>query len=282
MTDNPLLQLTSLPDFNAIRAEHVVPTIRQLLEQTAAEQQQLEADLEPTWAGLMQPLERLENRLSLAWGAVGHLMGVKNSEALRQAHQEVQGEVVQFWMQLGQSQAIYQGLKSLKASEAWTQLETAQQRIVDLSIKDAELAGVGLEGEPRARFNAIQQELAELSTTFSNHLLDATKAFHLDLHQPEEIEGCRRVCCRCRLKQPVRPVTTRPRPSADRGALLEIFRVLARFWSTATGGICASRCTGRSSPGPVRASWTTRHSSAGSFNCGVNRRRFWAMQTMRS
>jgi oligopeptidase A len=189
MTDNPLLQLSSLPDFAMIQPQHIAPAIRQLLEETDAERQRLEADLEPTWTGLMEPLEQLENRLSLAWGAVGHLMGVKNSEALRQAHQEVQGEVVQFWMRLGQSQAIYQGLKSLQASGEWTQLDAAQQRIVDISIKDADLSGVGLQGDARTRFNAIQQELAELSTSFSNHLLDATKAFHLDLHQPEDIGG---------------------------------------------------------------------------------------------
>jgi oligopeptidase A len=189
MLDNPLLQFTSLPDFATIQPEHIAPAIRQLLAETDAERQRLETDLEPTWAGLMEPLEQLENRLSLAWGAVGHLMGVKNSEALRQAYQEVQGEVIQFWMRLGQSQAIYQGLKALQASEAWAQLDATQQRIVDISIKDAELSGVGLQGEVRTRFNAIQQELAELSTTFSNHLLDATKAFYLDLHQPEEIEG---------------------------------------------------------------------------------------------
>lgn len=189
MTDNPLLQQTLLPHFDAIRPEHIVPAIRQLLEETDAERQGLEADVEPTWTGLIQPLEQLENRLSLAWGVVGHLMGVQNSDALRQAHQEVQGEVIQFWMQLGQSQAIYQGLKTLKASQAWADLDAAQQRIVESSIKDAELAGVGLEGEPRERFNAIQQELAELSTTFSNHLLDATKAFSLELQRQEDIEG---------------------------------------------------------------------------------------------
>jgi oligopeptidase A len=189
MTDNPLLHITSFPDFATIHPEHIAPAIRQLLEETDAERQQLEAGLEPTWSGLMEPLEQLENRLSLAWGAVGHLMGVKNSEALRQAHQEVQGEVIQFWMRLGQSQAIYQGLKSLQASEEWARLDATQQRIVDISIKDAELSGVGLAGEVRTRFNAIQQELAELSTAFSNHLLDATKAFYLDLHQPEEIAG---------------------------------------------------------------------------------------------
>ena len=189
MTDNPLLQLTSLPDFAAIEPAHIAPAIRRLLAEAEAERQQLEADLEPTWAGLLEPLERLENRLSLAWGAVGHLMGVKNSETLRQVYQEMQGEVIAFWMGLGQSQAIYQGLKALRNSAAWDELDAAQQRIVESSIKDAELSGVGLEGEARTRFNAMQQELAQLSTTFSNHLLDATKAFHLDLQAPDDVAG---------------------------------------------------------------------------------------------
>jgi oligopeptidase A len=186
---NPLLQPATLPRFDEIRPEHVVPTIRHLLGELETELQQVEADLQPTWDHLVAPLERIEDRLTSVWGVVGHLMGVKNSEALRQAQQEVQGEVVQFSMRLGQSQRIYQGLKTLRTNPEWDTLDTAQHRIVDALIRDAELAGVGLQGEPRERFNAIQQELAELSTQFSNHVLDATKAFHLTLTEAGEVEG---------------------------------------------------------------------------------------------
>ena len=56
-------------------------------------------------------------------------------------------------------------------------------------IRDADLAGVGLEGEQRERFNAMQQELAQLGTQFSNNVLDATKAFSLTLQRPEEVAG---------------------------------------------------------------------------------------------
>ena len=48
---------------------------------------------------------------------------------------------------------------------------------------------MGLEGENREKFNRIQQELAELSTRFSNHLLDATKAFSLTLTDKHDVEG---------------------------------------------------------------------------------------------
>jgi oligopeptidase A len=186
---NPLLLSSVFPRFDRIRPEHVVPAMQQLLTELAAALQQLEAQAQPTWAGLVEPLERLTDRLSVTWGIVGHLMGVKNSDELRQAHQTVQPDVVQFSLRLGQSPAIYQGLKALKASPAWSSCDPAQQRIVDSLIRDAELAGVGLQGQERERFNAIQQELARLSTTFSNHVLDATKAFALTLDQPEEVEG---------------------------------------------------------------------------------------------
>jgi oligopeptidase A len=187
--DNPLLQRGSLPRFDRIRVEHVVPAVRHLLQELDTALRQLEADLQPTWEGLIEPLERLHDRLGVPWGVVGHLMGVQNSEALRQAHQEVQPEVVQFSLRLGQSPAIYNGLKTLQGSAGWDALDAAQQRIVTSLIRDAELAGVGLAGEARMRFNAIQQELAELSTQFSNHVLDATKAFALTLSTPDEIDG---------------------------------------------------------------------------------------------
>jgi oligopeptidase A len=186
---NPLLQPSVFPHFDRIHPEHIVPAMQQLLAELNAALQHLEAHAQPTWEGLVEPLEQLTDRLSVTWGIVGHLMGVKNSAELRQAHQTVQPDVVQFSMRLGQSPAIYQSLTALKASPAWSACDAVQQRIVDLLIRDAELSGVGLQGQQRERFNEIQQELARLSTAFSNHVLDATKAFALTLDRPEDIAG---------------------------------------------------------------------------------------------
>lgn len=186
---NPLLSPAPFPPFDRIKTEHVVPAVRQVLHELDTELQQLETHLQPTWQGLIEPLERLGDRLNVTWGIVGHLMGVQNSEALRQAHQQVQAEVVQFSMRMGQSPAIYRGLKALQAGSAWATYDAAQRRIVEALIRDADLAGVGLEDEQRGRFNAMQQELAQLSTQFSNNVLDATKAFSLTLQRPEEVAG---------------------------------------------------------------------------------------------
>ena len=44
-------------------------------------------------------------------------------------------------------------------------------------------------GECKARFNAIAEKLAQLSTAFTKNVLDATKAFSLLLTSPEQVAG---------------------------------------------------------------------------------------------
>lgn len=189
LVENPLLIGEGLPPFEKIQPDQVVPAITQLLQDLESKLTQLEANVTPTWDGLVAPLEQIEERLSWSWGIVGHLMGVKNSPELRQAYESMQPEVVKFWNRLSQSQPIYEGFKALRQSEGWSTLDETQQRIVEAALRDAELSGVGLQGEAKERFNAIQLELAELSTRFSNNVLDATKAFSLTLTEPEEIAG---------------------------------------------------------------------------------------------
>ncbi|MEL6381502.1 MAG: M3 family metallopeptidase [Cyanobacteria bacterium J06626_18] len=186
---NPLLIGAGLPPFGDIRPEHVVPGITELLKILTAELEQLEASVQPSWEGLVEPLTNIEERLNWAWGIIGHLMGVQNSPELRQAYEAVQPPLVQFANRLGQSQPLYNAFKQMHASAQWQALKSAQQRIVEAAIRDAELSGVGLDGEVKARFNQIQQALAELSTKFSNHVLDATKAFSLTLVTSEDVDG---------------------------------------------------------------------------------------------
>lgn len=137
----------------------------------------------------MEPLTRIEERLSWSWGIVGHLMGVKNNPELRAAYEEVQPALVQFATQMGQSKPLYEAFKQLRDSNQWDSFDPAQQRIVESSLREAELSGVGLEGAEKDRFNEIQQALAELTTKFSNNVLDATKAFSLTLTTAEEVDG---------------------------------------------------------------------------------------------
>ncbi len=185
----PLLQGQGLPPFPEIAPEQVVPAITELLAEANANLTQLEANIIPTWAGLVEPLDRLTERIEWSWGIVGHLMGVQNSPELRAAYEEMQPQLVEFSSRTGQSRAIYQGYKAIQASDDFATFDEAQQRIIVAAIRSMELAGVGLDGASKQRFNEIKSELAKISTKFSNNVLDATKAYSLTLTKPDEIAG---------------------------------------------------------------------------------------------
>jgi oligopeptidase A len=187
--DGPLYRYEEPPRFDLISNDMVVPAIRDLIARQDAALADLETSLTPGWAGLLDPLSRLGEPLGYAWNVVHHLLSVSNSPKLREAQETVEAEVVAAGMRAAQSQPIYRGLTALRDGAGWSALDAAQKRIVTLAIRNAELAGIGLEGAARERFNAIEAELAELGTRFSNNVLDATKAYALVLTTRDEVEG---------------------------------------------------------------------------------------------
>lgn len=134
-----------------------------------------------------------------AWGIASHLNGVKNGDELRAAYEENQPKIVQANMKFSQSKPLYDAL--LKVQKGWEADEskdgeadfvTAQKRrAVENSLRAMKLGGVGFEeGSPeQIRFKEIKMRFAELSTAFSNNVLDATKAFGLEVTDPANVEG---------------------------------------------------------------------------------------------
>ena len=195
-----ILRGEGLPVYAAITPEavgaHIPELIGELERELSALEQTLEqrlATAEPLeWAELMDPLQRLGERLRWSWGVVSHLNGVCNSPELREAHGAQQAAVVAFGNRAGQSQVIYRALQRLQqqaAQAAGGGLDGAQRRILAAELRDMQLRGVGLSGAEQQAFNAASQELAELSTLFGNQVLDATNGWTLKLTQAAEVEG---------------------------------------------------------------------------------------------
>jgi oligopeptidase A len=94
---------------------------------------QASLDSTPTWESVLDKMEQIRAPLEYAWGVVGHLNGVKNSEPLRKAYQAMQPEVVQAFQAMGQSKPVFEALKQLQAnSSGFTE---AQQRIIESSVR---------------------------------------------------------------------------------------------------------------------------------------------------
>ena len=191
----PLLVGQGLPAFDEITPDQVGEAIPALLSDLNESLSALEASFEQRlgesdalrWDEVMDPLHRLGERLRWSWGVVSHLNGVCNTPALREAHQQQQGSVVQFGNRAGQSRPIYRALEALQANSS--QLDATQRRILAAELRDMQLRGVGLEGQKKQAFNTASERLAELATAFGNHVLDATNGWSLSLSSEDELAG---------------------------------------------------------------------------------------------
>ncbi|KAF3795877.1 Organellar oligopeptidase A [Nymphaea thermarum] len=189
LADNPLLQACVFPPFDVVEAKHVRPGIRAILKELENELAALEENVEPSWEKLVVPLEKIIDRITIAWGIVNHLKSVKDSSEMRTAIEEVQPEKVQFQLRLGQSKPLYNAFKAMQESSDWQFLSDARKRLVEAQIKEAVLNGVALEDEKRQQFNEIQQELEKLSQKFGENVLDATKKFEKLITDKNELDG---------------------------------------------------------------------------------------------
>ena len=189
--DNPLIRAATdpLPDFTAIRPEHVLPALKQGLEEARQCVAGLQGIERPDWTSLMQPLEAMEDRLSRVWGPATHLNAVMDSEALRKAYQQGVAMMAEWQTELAQNEGLYAAMHRLRNSPAWEEMNGEQRQVLEYALRDFRLSGAELEGKAKARFKAIAMRESELSTTFEQHVLDATRAFELHLEDEAEIAG---------------------------------------------------------------------------------------------
>ena len=177
---NPLLDFTGLPRFAEIKPEHVAPAIEQLLAENRALIARLLADSElPEWDDFIVPMEDANERLSRAWGPVGHLNAVMNSPELREVYNAMLPKITQYYAELAQNLALFQKFKALRNSAEFEMLSAPRKKILENELRDFRLGGAELAEEKKARYLQIQERSSELASRFSDNLLDATNDFTL-------------------------------------------------------------------------------------------------------
>jgi oligopeptidase A len=190
MVMNPLLDYSGLPRFADFKPDLVTPAIDQLLGENRALIERVAAPGVPaTWRDFVEPLEDANERLSRAWGVVGHLNAVMNNPELREAYNSNLPKVTQYYTELSQHAGLYAKYKALAASPGFGELGRAQRKTVENELRDFRLGGAELPPDEKARFTAIREQLSEHSSRFSDNLLDATNAFAHYATETGEVSG---------------------------------------------------------------------------------------------
>lgn len=137
---------------------------------------------------LLEQIDTLENNLSESWGILSHLNAVMNNAETRDVYQLLLPSLSEYSTQIGQHVPLFQTYQNIHDNAIFTDLPVAQQSAIKLALRDFKLSGVALEGEAKKRYAEISARLSQLSSDFSNHVLDSTQAYHKPLNE-EQLKG---------------------------------------------------------------------------------------------
>jgi oligopeptidase A len=181
---NPLLEISFRVPFDQIRAEHVEPAMDELLADATRRLDETIASERP-----LQALDVMSERLDYAMSVVRHLEGVATTPELRAAHNAVQPKVSAFYAGLPLNEALWQAIQRYAATDEARALTGTMRRFLTKTIDSFKRHGAGLDPVGKARLKEIDVELSEITTKFSEHVLDSTNQFELLITDEAKLAG---------------------------------------------------------------------------------------------
>lgn len=188
-SNNPLLSDFQLPPFSKIKPEHVKPAVEALIKECKEAIEKAVSEAEPTWKTLVEDVEKADNKLSKAWSPVSHMNSVVSTDEMRDAYESCLPILSEYGTWVGQHAELFKAYENLSKSSQFDSLNAAQQKVITNALRDFKLSGIDLPPEQQKRYGEIQSRLSDLSSQFSNNVLDATHAWQKVITDESELAG---------------------------------------------------------------------------------------------
>ena len=131
--ENPLLDTSSLPRFDEIQPDHVLPAIRKVIADNRAELDRLlGANQVPDIDALVAPIEHMDHELGRVWSPVSHLQSVLGSTDWREAYKQALPLLTEYGTEISQNvtlqrayAAVHKNLPNDASEESRSAVEQA-------------------------------------------------------------------------------------------------------------------------------------------------------------
>jgi oligopeptidase A len=181
---NPLLEISFCVPFDKIQAADVEPAIDQLLAQAQQHLDETIASERPLHA-----LDTMTENLDYAMSVVRHLESVATTPELRAAFNAVQPKVSMFYSSLPLNDALWKSIQRYAATDEARALTGTMKRYLTKTVDAFKRHGAELDPAGKARLKEIDVELAEITTKFSENVLDSTNTWDLLITEEPRLAG---------------------------------------------------------------------------------------------
>lgn len=191
--DNPLLQEFTTPfetlPFTKIKAADYLPAIKEEIATTQREITDIVNNPDtPTFENTLEALEKSGKRLGIISGALFNLNSAETSDELQQVTQKAAPLLTQLQNDIRLNLPLFDRIKEV-VEQDHSSLTTEQRTLLDKEYKSFVRNGALLTKTEKEKLRAIDQELAQLSLQFGEHVLADTNDYQLHLTDPKDLDG---------------------------------------------------------------------------------------------
>lgn len=178
------------PPFDLITTDHYLPAFErgmaEHLEEVTAIVNQAEA---PTFENTLVALEQSGQLLARVSRVFNAMSSAHTNDAIDAIEVEISPRLAAHYDQIQLDPGLFARVSDLYERRDNLGLDAEGVRLVEENYKDFVRAGALLDSEQKERLKAINQELSELSTQFSQNVLDEVNALAVVVDTPEELAG---------------------------------------------------------------------------------------------
>ncbi|MDO6719692.1 oligopeptidase A [Psychrosphaera sp. 1_MG-2023] len=188
-SSNPLLSNFDLPPFSQIQPQHIKPAVESLLDSCKKSIEQVVQLPTQTWQTLVVDIDKVSDQFGRAWSPISHINSVLSSDEWREAYESCLPIISEYSTWVGQHKGLFDAYYAYSQSDEFAKLSTPQKKVITNALRDFKLSGIDLPEDKQKRYGEIQAKMSELSSTFSNNVLDATQAFQKVITDEVELAG---------------------------------------------------------------------------------------------
>ncbi len=191
---NPLLSQWQtpfeLPPFDQIKPEHFTPAFTEAIRQAKAEIDAITKQAAaPTFANTIEALEKQGELLDRVNGVFGNLTSSHTSDALQAIELDINPKLAAYASSIMLNERLFARIDKVYSQRQSLGLNPEQLRLVERYHRRFVLSGAKLPAPQKKRLAAIDEQLATLTTQFTQNVLNDTKQWTLKLEKPEDRAG---------------------------------------------------------------------------------------------
>lgn len=190
LSSNPFMKKSKLqyeaPEFDKIKNEHFKPAFNYGLKQHEAEIIKIANNpTAPTFENTIVALEKSGEVLRRAQIVFSNLTSANTNPTLQALDEEYAPIFAAHSDKLYLNENLYKRIQSIKEDG----LDSESKRLVQYYKQNFEIAGANLSAADKEKLKQLNQELASLSTQYSNKLLEARKQGGVFFSDAKELDG---------------------------------------------------------------------------------------------